>query len=74
MWTNYHSHTNFSDGSDNPVDYAESAIANNMLAYGFSCHAPVEFECNWTIQPQKLTSYLSEIDRLKKQYASKIQI
>ena len=72
--TNYHSHTRYSDGSSEPVDYIEKAIENNLVAYGFSCHAPTTFPCTWTIAPEKLNAYLQEIDSLKKQYEGTIEI
>ncbi|MFQ3579848.1 MAG: histidinol-phosphatase [Bacteroidales bacterium] len=73
-WTNYHSHTNFSDGSNAPEDYIREAISNNMKAYGFSCHAPVPFNCKWTIPHDKLNDYLNTIDLLKETYKGTIQI
>jgi len=72
--TNYHSHTKFSDGSNEPKDYIEKAIEKEMKAYGFSCHAPTTFPCTWTIAPENLNNYIEEIDRLKKKYKDKIEI
>ena len=72
--TNYHSHTNYSDGSSEPFEYIDKAIEFGLKAYGFSCHAPTTFPCNWTIKPEKLNDYLREIDRLKSLYNGKIEI
>jgi len=73
-WTNYHSHSKYSDGSDNLEKYVEQALANDVVAYGFSCHAPVTFPCAWTIAPDELQAYLAEIDVLKQKYKGKIEL
>jgi len=73
-WTNYHSHTNFSDGSSRPEEYVLSAIEHGLVAYGFSCHAPVEFPCKWTVDKQEINTYIKEIDLLKEKYKNNIQI
>jgi len=73
-WTNYHSHTNFSDGSHPPEFYADAAVEAGMAAYGFSCHAPVTFPTDWTMQASELGHYLSEIERIKAKYQGQIPI
>jgi histidinol-phosphatase (PHP family) len=73
-WTNYHSHTNYSDGTSCPEEYIIKAIESGIVAYGFSCHAPVEFPCTWTIDKQSLHKYFDDILLLKEKYSSKIRI
>jgi histidinol-phosphatase (PHP family) len=73
-WTNYHSHTNFSDGSDNPSEYIEEALKQGIHTYGFSCHAPVPFETDWCMKKENLERYFAEIGKLKEVYGSSIQI
>jgi histidinol-phosphatase (PHP family) len=73
-WTNYHSHTNFSDGSDNPPAYIEEAIRQGLQTYGFSCHAPVPFKTNWCMKKARLEAYFEAINKLKKAYGSSINI
>lgn len=73
-WTNYHSHTHFCDGSDEPVKYVEEAIRLGLPAYGFSSHAPVPFPTTWCIADEKLPDYLAEISRIKTEYNNKIQV
>lgn len=72
--TNYHSHTHYSDGSSAPEEYIISAIQHGMKAYGFSCHAPVDFPCQWTIAQEQLSSYFEEIERLRAKYQHQIEI
>jgi len=73
-WTNYHSHTKYSDGSHLPEHYVVSAIEKGMYAYGFSGHAPVPFKTDWTIKPDVLAEYFSQIAFLKEKYANEIRV
>jgi histidinol-phosphatase (PHP family) len=73
-WSNYHSHTIFSDGSDEPAKYVEEAIAQGMDGYGFSCHAPVPFETNWSMKKENTDLYFEEISKLKKENVSILKI
>lgn len=72
-WTNYHSHTHFCDGSSAPEEYIKSAIKHELKAYGYSAHAPVNFETDWCIPDQKFHQYIQEIKSIKEKYASQIQ-
>jgi histidinol-phosphatase (PHP family) len=72
--TNYHSHSNFCDGSGTLEDYIKSALERNFSALGFSGHAPLPFENDWAIPGIKLDNYLEEIIHLKKKYEGKIVI
>ncbi len=73
-WTNYHSHCNFCDGSDEARLYAETAAAQGMLAYGFSSHVPMPFFCAWSMKMENLAAYTTEIEKLKKEFAERLQI
>ena len=73
-WTNYHSHTSFSDGKGTPEEFLEAAIAQNAFQYGFSDHAPVDFECVWCIPKDQLAVYYEKVDALKISYQDKIMV
>ena len=73
-WTNYHSHTNFSDGKLTPEDYVLAALEQNVFQYGFSDHAPVQFDCKWTIPNGKLSTYYETVEKLRSQYDGKLEI
>ncbi len=73
-WTNYHSHTHFSDGKGEPELYVQSAIEKGMYAYGFSCHSPLPFESGWNMKFENLRNYLVEIKRLKEKYRDTIKL
>lgn len=73
-WTNFHSHSTFSDGKDSLRDCAEAAIKNKLEAYGFSDHAPVPFENWWSLPEENLQTYLDEIKTLKSEFADRIEL
>ena len=72
-WTNYHSHTNYCDGSNKPEVYIQSAIENKLRAYGYSSHAPINFETDWCIADNDFENYMREVKNIKKKYQSEIQ-
>lgn len=73
-WTNYHTHTHYSDGSSAPEDYIIRAIDDGFIALGFSEHSPVPFDNFWSCKEESMTEYKAEIHALKEKYTGKIQI
>lgn len=71
---NHHAHSHFSDGKLTPEDYLQHAIAQNLLVYGFSDHAPIPGENFGAMAISQLPTYLDEIDRLKATYGKDIQV
>jgi len=71
---NYHTHTQFCDGSAEPELYIFSAIEQGMKVLGFSAHAPVSFENTWSLKTGDISNYCKRIQELKKQYCDKIII
>jgi histidinol-phosphatase (PHP family) len=65
MWSNYHSHSKYCDGKGELFDYIVAAQKNNVFSMGFSSHAPVPFDCRWTMKKENLPLYLEEVDHLK---------
>lgn len=74
MLTTFHSHSLFCDGNGNPEDYIKEAIKKDFDAIGISSHAPVSFETDWTMHPNKLSEYIKKVTELKKKYEKKIQV
>ncbi|MCW3804864.1 histidinol-phosphatase [Plebeiibacterium marinum] len=74
MWTNYHAHCNYCDGYGKMEEFVLQAIKDKMPVIGFSSHAPVPFDCFWTMKMEKLPEYIAEIELLKKKYSGEIQI
>ncbi len=73
-WSNLHSHCFYCDGKFEPERYIRRAIDMKVFSYGFSSHAPVPFECGWSMRPQDTLNYVNEISILKQKYADQIQV
>jgi histidinol-phosphatase (PHP family) len=65
MWANYHSHSKYCDGKGELKDYIQAAKRNKVVSLGFSSHAPLPFDCKWSMKEEHLPHYLSEIEDLK---------
>ena len=72
--TNYHTHTNFCDGTETPETLVREAIAKGFSVLGFSGHSVHPFASDWHIPVDKLAAYVSEIQRLKSLYHGQIEI
>ena len=72
MLTNYHTHTVFCDGCDTAEEMVLCAIDKGFDALGFSGHGYTSMDSCYCIKD--LPAYQSEIRRLQKKYASKLQI
>ncbi|MBX2898505.1 MAG: histidinol-phosphatase [Cyclobacteriaceae bacterium] len=69
MWTNYHTHSSYCDGKETLASYVHQP---QLLALGFSSHAPLPFDCKWCMPAEKLPAYVAEIAALKKTAAIEI--
>lgn len=72
--TNYHTHTDFCDGKGTPRDFAESAVEKGFSALGFSTHASAPGQESWTMQPGRYPEYFAHIDKVKEEYAGRLEI
>ncbi len=57
MLFNLHTHTRFSDGSDDPEKYIEEAIRQGFHTIGFTDHAPVPFENTFALREERMDEY-----------------
>ncbi len=73
-WANYHSHSFFCDGAENPESYIKEAVRLGLSAYGYSSHAPVPFRSDWNMPDGRLNEYLTNIQAIKEKYGSQLQI
>ncbi|MFA6924366.1 MAG: histidinol-phosphatase [Bacteroidales bacterium] len=73
-WCNFHTHTKFCDGSEQPEKYVEEAINKKMFVLGFSGHAPLDWGSGWCIKDDELQEYCNIVKSLKKKYKEKINI
>ncbi len=74
MKSNLHSHSRYDDGSEELESYIKAAIEKGFSVYGFSGHAPVNFDTNWHMKADYLDDYLNTIDELKEKYEGTIEI
>ena len=70
----YHSHSKYSDGKNTLEEMVQSAIACGMKEIGFSDHAPMPFDCEWSVKEEKIQDYINEALALKEKYKDKITI
>ncbi|MBR4136456.1 MAG: histidinol-phosphatase [Bacteroidales bacterium] len=62
---NYHTHSLYCDGKDPLPLYVQEAEQRHIQQLGFSAHAPLPFDNNFSIKMEDMPAYTSEIDRLQ---------
>lgn len=73
-WSNFHSHSTYSDGADVIAASVAAAVEAGAYAWGCADHAPLPFACGWAMPEERLPEYIHEIRTLKLAYADQIQI
>jgi len=72
---NFHTHSNYCDGSSDPEHYVMEAIRQGFDALGFSSHSPLPFDNKFAIvNDEKLLDYAHRTRKLKAQYQGQIEI
>ena len=74
MRASYHTHSRYCDGKGNLEDYVQRALELKWKVLGFSAHAPLPFETEWTLKKEDLPLYLKEAFMLKEKYKNEIQL
>lgn len=74
MKTNYHTHTDWCDGTDNAEAMIRTALEKGFTALGFSSHVMYPFASDWHMSPRCIPSYVAEIRNLAKKYTDVIDI
>ncbi len=62
MKNNYHTHTTYCDGKEEMSQMVEQAIHLGFNHLGFSSHAPIEKDNNFSIKEEKIPDYIKEIE------------
>ena len=73
-WTNYHSHSEYCDGTDKMEAYLHEAISQKVKVYGFSSHAPLTFPVKWCMRYDKVSQYLEDANHLKQKFSDLIEV
>ncbi|MDR2971868.1 MAG: histidinol-phosphatase [Bacteroidales bacterium] len=68
MKCNYHTHTHFCDGKENMRFFVEKAVELQFDHLGFSSHAPIAEQYDFTLTEDEIPEYLKEIEYYQKQY------
>ena len=72
--SSYHTHSKYSDGKNTLEEMVQSAIEKGCKEIGFSDHAPMIFDCGWSMRQEQVESYKKEVTALKEKYKDKIKI
>lgn len=72
-FTNFHTHTTFSDGAGTPRENIEAAIAKGMTAIGFSDHTQTGTD-TYCMKESEYSEYVSSLRALKEEYRGKIDV
>lgn len=71
---NYHTHTKFCDGVEQPVAFVEEAMKHHLKVLGFSAHAPVPFPSSWNLPLEKYPEYKETVGKLKSEFRGLLEI
>ena len=72
--SNPHTHTQFCDGQSTAEEMVFSAIDHGFHTLGFSSHSELPFPNDWCLTKENVSSYINEVNRLRKQYEDRIRI
>ena len=73
-YSNFHTHTTYSDGKNSVRENIEAAIEKGMSALGFSDHSYTDFDLSYCIKKDDLPKYIEEVRRLGEEYSDRIEI
>jgi len=65
VFQNLHTHTRFSDGSDEPEMYFKEALQQGLASLGFSDHSPLPFENTFALREENTVPYCNTIASLR---------
>ncbi len=71
---NLHTHTRFSDGGTEPLDYVTEALAIGFSDIGFSEHSPLPFDNPFSLKMDHIDEYIGVTNKLKREFTDKINI
>lgn len=74
QFSNYHTHTTFSDGKNSPEEMILGAVSRSLSAIGISDHSEVSFQPEYCLPDARHGEYQSHLSELKKKYEEKINV
>jgi len=72
--SDFHMHSNYSDGIGTITDMVKSAIKKGLTKIAITDHMPLPFETYYAVGIEQIQAYRDEIDRVRQQYGHKINI
>lgn len=73
-FSNFHTHTVFSDGRDTPEEMIRAAIGLGMPCIGFSDHSTTAFDDTYCIPQREYPAYLHALRALRERYRDRIEV
>lgn len=75
MRVDLHNHTHFCNHATGTMrEYVEKAVELGIDVYGFSEHAPMDFDQHYRLPLEKVSLYETEVKDLQKEFENKIEI
>jgi len=75
MQVDLHNHTTLCNHATGSItEYVENAIKKNINIFGFSDHAPMNFDTKYRMNFDQMRWYENEVKRVKKIYQNRIEI
>ncbi|MFA6195999.1 MAG: histidinol-phosphatase HisJ family protein [Sulfurimonas sp.] len=75
MIADLHNHTPLCNHAEGEMyEYIEKAIANNTKYFGFSDHAPMDFDPKYRMSFEQMQTYENDVLAMKEKYKDKIEI
>lgn len=70
----YHTHNTYCDGDASIEAMVEAAIGAGLTEFGVSSHAPLPFECEWTMPPARLRDYVAHVREVADRFRDHITV
>lgn len=70
----YHTHPWYCDGSGTVDEIVQAAIDAGLSEIGISSHAPLPFETEWTMPPERLDEYVAAVQETQVRYGDRIRV
>lgn len=70
----FHAHSRFDDGKEELESYIIAATDRNFNVFGFSPHAPVNFETDWHMKSDNFEEYVQTTKFLREKYKDTMEI
>jgi histidinol-phosphatase (PHP family) len=73
-FSNFHTHTTFSDGKNTAEEMLLSAIGRGFTALGFSDHSETQCDLSYCMKLADYPTYFATVNALKEKYADRIDV